>query len=193
VSSGSPTTPCPNCVRCGRRRWPRAHDRDGRGPGIHGRAIGPHRAPASVESSSHAPVIAFHGGCRISPRRRPFVVHTSNGLAAANVDSAYGRGGRDRVCGPRWEIPNALDLCDSHASLRQRPCSSSLRSAARAGGRRAYAADATGPAEQPKRDVAAYGSASARSSALGRHPVTTRAIAIAVIVIAVIVLIVLFA
>jgi hypothetical protein len=36
----------------------------------------PHRAPASVESSSHAPAIAFHGGCwrkvvaRASPRRR---------------------------------------------------------------------------------------------------------------------------
>jgi len=48
----------------------------GRGPGVRRRAVGPHRAPASVESSSHALAIAFHarersagGGRRYSASR----------------------------------------------------------------------------------------------------------------------------
>ena len=44
--------------------------RDGRGPGIRRRAIRPHRAPASVESSSRAATIAFHATERCA-RMRP--------------------------------------------------------------------------------------------------------------------------
>jgi hypothetical protein len=39
---------------------PARHDRLGRGPDVRWRAISPHRAPASVKSSSDAPAIAFH-------------------------------------------------------------------------------------------------------------------------------------
>jgi hypothetical protein len=49
-----------------RRHWssrphsPPCGSRSGRGPGVRRRAIGPNRAPASVESSSPAAAIAFH-------------------------------------------------------------------------------------------------------------------------------------
>ena len=43
-----------------RKRSLPAGRRSGRGPSVRRRAIGPHRASAFVESSSHAPAIAFH-------------------------------------------------------------------------------------------------------------------------------------
>jgi hypothetical protein len=45
-------------MRSPRSRPPRAWF--GRGPGVRRREIAPHRAPASVESSSQAPAVAFH-------------------------------------------------------------------------------------------------------------------------------------
>jgi hypothetical protein len=57
-------------------------------------------------------------GCRISPRRRSFVVRRSNDRGAAHVDSAFRRGCRRRVHRLRWDISNVFDLCDSHTRKR---------------------------------------------------------------------------
>jgi hypothetical protein len=46
-----------------------ADTRDGRGPGVRRRAIGPHRAPASVECSSHAPATRIHRSWLKLPKR----------------------------------------------------------------------------------------------------------------------------
>jgi hypothetical protein len=45
---------------CERVRGPSTHARPGRAPSVRRCAIGPQRAPAFVESDSHAPAIAFH-------------------------------------------------------------------------------------------------------------------------------------
>ena len=67
---GTPRSVSHGCGRP-RRSWPGA--RSGRGPGARRRAIGPHRAPASVERSSHARAIAFyatrHSGRRVAAAR----------------------------------------------------------------------------------------------------------------------------
>ena len=54
------------------------------------RAIGAHRAPASVEGSSRAAAIAFHGGCCTNARRRVLAVGTPNGLT-------------EQIAGPSFE------------------------------------------------------------------------------------------
>jgi hypothetical protein len=58
----------PHGPPCGSRSGRRASVPVGRGPGVRRRAIGPNRAPASVESSSPAAAIAFHA--TEQPRRR---------------------------------------------------------------------------------------------------------------------------
>jgi hypothetical protein len=57
--------------------------------------------------------VATRLGCRISPRRRPFVVDLSNHGGAAHIDSAYGRVGPRPSTIVVVALSNALDLCDS--------------------------------------------------------------------------------
>ena len=61
-----------------------------------------------------AATIAFHGGCRISPRRGLFVVDLFNGRRAADDDSRFGRGVFVTSVILVGGFSNALDLCDSH-------------------------------------------------------------------------------
>ena len=59
-------------------------------------------------------------GRRITPRRQPFVVHLYNGLDAADVDSAYGRGVVGTPTFLVGNFSNGRDLCDSHVTTQQR-------------------------------------------------------------------------
>jgi hypothetical protein len=68
------------------------------------------RAP---RGRSRAAAIAC--GCRISPRRRAFIVSLSNDRRGAHVDSACVRGVGVMSAVLTVDISNALDLCDSHA------------------------------------------------------------------------------
>jgi hypothetical protein len=58
---------------------------------------------------------AFACGCRISPRRRSFVVGLSNDSGGVRVDSACCRGAGIASTILVGDLYNALDLCDSHA------------------------------------------------------------------------------
>jgi hypothetical protein len=82
------------------------------------------RPPAPARAAPHA------CGCRISRRRRPFVVGLSKDRRATKVDSACGRAVAVAPAAPIGDFSNAFDLCDSHASSRQRRRSSFLRSRA---------------------------------------------------------------
>jgi hypothetical protein len=62
-----------------------------------------------------ARALAIACGCRISPRRRPFVVGLYNERCVALVDSACGRGVVVSSAALVVDISNAFDLCDSHA------------------------------------------------------------------------------
>jgi hypothetical protein len=64
--------------------------------------------------------IASRRGCRISPRRQPFIVSLSNDRRVAHVDSACVRGVAVASAVLVGDISNALDLCDSHRRLRER-------------------------------------------------------------------------
>jgi len=77
-----------------------------------GSAFDEQRAPAQmIRSLLHSSL-----GCRISPRRRPFVVDLYNGLDAADVESPCRRGVVGTSAVLVGDFSNALDLCDTHRS-----------------------------------------------------------------------------
>jgi hypothetical protein len=71
--------------------------RSGRGPGVRGRAIGAHRAPASLESSRRAAAIAFHATRHLRRRATHSLPRRSPHLVASVRKSNVTRPGRTRA------------------------------------------------------------------------------------------------
>jgi hypothetical protein len=68
---------------------------------------------AVTEHDAACGTVGITRGCRIGPRRRPFVVDPSNHGGAAHIDSACGRVDGVASANVVVALSNALDFCDS--------------------------------------------------------------------------------
>jgi hypothetical protein len=116
-------SPLPHSARDTASQRRLAGSRNGRRAVVRPRAIDSHLAPASVENSSRAAAIAFHGGCRTKVRRRAYVVGFSNSQAGT-AQGAFAAPQPAVVTRPASEPPlsvsPALWLCATASFLCER-------------------------------------------------------------------------
>jgi hypothetical protein len=125
LSSGR--TPAPEAPpllsTSGRLHHGRVHSRCGREPGVRQRAIGSRLAPASVDDSSDAVAIEFHGGCCTNPGRCRGRQRCRDRLPMDSQQSAYAA--EEALSGPPpLERPTTTERF--RGFVQQPPCNSAL-------------------------------------------------------------------